>query len=213
MSNQVTLKAELGRKLGSGPTRRLRREGKIPGVVYGLGKDPVPVAVDYREARIALTGDAGINAVLNLDLGDHTEMCLVKDLQHHLLRGEVSHLDFLRVDPDEKTEVEVPVVLTGEAREVTQQDGMVDQTIFHLLVLSSPLDIPNEIVADISDLEIGDSIRVEDLVLPAGVEALHDMDEAVATAMVTRSTLEALAQDEAEEEAAEEAAEEASSED
>jgi len=207
MAQQVALKAETGRELGSKPSRRLRREGRIPAVVYGLSADPVSVSVDYSEARVALTGDAGLNALLNLDIDGDKQLCLVKDVQHHVVRDEVSHIDFIRVDPDAEMELEVPIVLTGEAREVMNENGMVDQALFAILISTKPTSIPNEIEVDISEMEIGDTIRVEDLVLPEGVSPAMSTEAAVATAMVTRSTLEAIQEEEeAEAEAEAEAA-------
>lgn len=191
MAQQVALKVVVGRELGTSSSRRLRREGMIPAVVYGMKTEPIPVAIPYAEARVALSTDAGLNALLNLEIEGTTELCLVKDLQRHVVRDEVTHIDFLRVDPNAAIELEVPLILTGEARAVTQVDGMVDQAMFSLAIATTPATIPNEIEFDVSDMEVGQSIRVEDLVLPAGVTALTP-DATVATALVTRSTLEAI---------------------
>jgi len=106
--------------------------------------------------------------------------------------------------------VDVPIVMIGEAKEVTDADGMVDQNLFSLTVNAAPDSIPNEFEVDISDLTIGDSLRVSDIVLPSGVTTDVDVEETVAGGMITRSTLEAMAADEAAEAealAAEEAAE------
>lgn len=204
MADQVALKAATGRELGSSSARRLRKEGKIPGVVYGLTADPVAVSLEYAEARKALTTDAGLNALLNLEIDGNAELCLVKDLQRHVVRDEVTHIDFLRVDPKARIELEVPLVLTGESREVANVSGIIDQTLFTITVATLPTTIPNEIVVDISDMAVGDSIRVEDLILPDGVEPAMRLGATVATAMVTRSTLEAIRAEEAAELAAEE---------
>lgn len=203
MADQVALTAATGRELGSSSARRLRREGKIPGVVYGLSAEPVPVSLEYGEARNALSTEAGLNALLNLEIDGNAELCLVKDLQRHVVRDEVTHIDFIRVDPNARIELEVPLVLTGESREVANVDGMIDQTLFTITVATLPTAIPNEIVVDISEMAVGDSIRIEDLDLPDGVEAAMAADAAVATAMVTRSTLEAMRAEEAAELAAE----------
>lgn len=194
---ELVLQAELGRELGSSATRRLRREDKIPGVLYGLGDEPVSVAVAYGELRAALSTDAGLNQLINLDLGGDKALSIVKELQRHPVRDEVIHVDFLRVDPNQELSVEVPIILEGEARKVTDESGMVDQTMFALEVLATPTTIPNELTVDISALEINESVRVADIVLPAGVRTEVDPDEAVAVGTVTRSTLEAMAADEA----------------
>ena len=115
------------------------------------------------------------------------------------MRRDVLHVDFIRVDPAREAVVDVPIVFVGEAEEVTNNDGMVDQNLFALTISSTPGNIPTEIEIDISALTIGDALRVGDLVLPEGVTTELDPDDAVAVAMITRSTLEAMA---AEEEAA-----------
>lgn len=196
MAQQVALKAETGRELGSSSSRRLRREGKIPAVIYGLDAEPTAISVDYREARVALTGDAGANALLNLAIDGADQLCLVKDIQRHVVRDEVTHIDFIRVDPNSNIEVEIPLVLVGEAKAVNNVSGMVDQALFSVVIATKPTSIPNEVEVDISEMEVGDTIRVEDLILPEGVSPAMRLQATVATAMVTRSTLEAMRQEE-----------------
>ena len=196
MAQQVALKAETGRELGSSSSRRLRREGRIPAVVYGLENDPLPVSVEYSEARVALTGDAGLNALLNLSIDGQDQLCLVKDIQRHVVRDEVSHIDFIRVDANADIETEVPLILIGESKAVANVSGMVDQALFSVVISTKPTSIPNEIEVDISEMEVGDTIRVEDLKLPEGVAPAMRLQATVATAVVTRSTLEAMRADE-----------------
>src|SRR6185312_7320530 len=164
---EITLPAHTGRSTGSRASRRLRGEGKVPATVYGLGTESVPVTVDWRELRHALTTDAGMNALINLEIDGHaSELTIVKELQRHPIRRSVLHVDFLRVSRDVAIEVDVPIVLRGEAEEVTRNDGVVDQVMFTLTVKAKPGSIPNELVADISGLTIGDAVRVSDLSLP-----------------------------------------------
>lgn len=198
---ELVLNAEVGRELGSSSTRRLRREDKIPGVVYGLGIDPVAVAVEYGELRQVLTTEAGLNALLTLKIEGESHLSIVKELQRHPARDLVMHVDFLRVDATQELSVEVPIVLQGEAKHVIEQDGMVDQTMFTLTVLATPTTIPNELTVDVSDLEINESIRVADITLPEGVRTEVDPEDAVAIGTITRSTMESMAA-EAEAEAA-----------
>ncbi|MFV2039711.1 MAG: 50S ribosomal protein L25 [Acidimicrobiales bacterium] len=200
---ELVLNAEVGRELGSSSTRRLRREDKIPGVVYGLGVDPVPVAVAYRELRQVLTTEAGLNALITLKIGTDSQLSIVKELQHHPARDQVLHVDFLRVDAKQELSVDVPIVLEGEAKNVTEQNGMVDQTMFMLTILATPTTIPNELTVDVSDLEINESIRVSDIALPGGVRTEVDPDETVAVGTITRSTMESMAADAASAEEAE----------
>jgi large subunit ribosomal protein L25 len=202
--SEIVLSAETTRETGTRSSRRLRREARVPAVVYGLSQDPVSIDVDWPDLRRALTTDAGVNAVIHLEFGGAKQMSIVKDIQRHPVRRDVIHVDFLRIDPKQDVTVDVPIVMVGEAKEVSDADGMVDQNLFSLTVNSAPDSIPNELEIDISDLVIGDSKRVGDIALPAGVTTDVDVEETVAVGMITRSTLEAMAADEAaEEEAAE----------
>jgi large subunit ribosomal protein L25 len=175
---EITLAAEVGRPLGSRSTRRLRTEGKIPGIVYGHGSEPVPVAVVGRELRIALSGESGSNTLLSLVAGDTTFLTLARAMQRHPVKGTVTHVDFQIVRRDEVIAAEVPINLTGEALEVQHGDGLVEQQLFALPVRARPSDIPSSIEVDITDLVIGGAIRVADLSLPSGVTT--DLDDEVA---------------------------------
>lgn len=204
--SDLLLAAETGRESGSRPSRRLRRTGRIPAVVYGLGADTVAISVDGPELRAALNTDAGLNALITLDVEGDKQLSIVTDLHRHPVRRDVLHIDFLRIDPDAEVLVEVPLVLFGEAKLVTQASGMVDQIIHNLAVTARPSDIPVEVRADVSDLEVGTSLRVSDIVLPAGVTPAGDADATFAVGVITRSTkeflrAERLAEEEAELEA------------
>jgi large subunit ribosomal protein L25 len=158
----------------------LRAEGRVPATVYGLGSDAVSVSVDWRELRGALTTDAGVNALINLEIDGHaSELTIVKDLQRHAIRRSVLHVDFLRVSRDVAIEVDVPIVLHGEAEEITRNDGVVDHMLFQLTIRAKPGAIPNEISVDISELSINEAIRVGDLTLPPGVETDADPEEPI----------------------------------
>lgn len=200
---EVVLPLELGRATGSGPSRRLRMQGKVPATVYGLGKEAVSVSVDYRELRGALSTEAGLNVVLNLDVAGLHEMALVKEMQRHPLRGDVTHVDFLRVEPDSDVAVEVPIHLTGQATAVLDINGIVERSLDTLRVLAKPRSIPNELVLDVSDLTVGDTLTVADLDLPPGVTSLVDESAPVVSGIITRSALEAAAEAEAAEAEAE----------
>jgi len=167
---------------GTRTARRLRAEGKVPGVVYGMGGDPVPLTVDWRELRAALVTEQGLNAIINLELDGDRTPTLVKEIQRHKVRRDVLHVDFIRVDLDKPVEVEVAIHLEGEAEAVTSENGVIDQVMTALLISAKPADIPAQIILDISALEIGSNLRVEDLVLPAGVTTPVDPEEAVVTA-------------------------------
>ncbi len=197
------LTAETGRTRGTRPSRRLRRTGRVPAVVYGMGDNPIAVSVDRADLRGALSTDAGLNALITLEVDGDRQLSIVKDLQRHPVRRDVLHVDFLRIDPDHEVEVDVPLVLIGEAKKVTQASGMVDQVMHQVPLLAKPSDIPTEVTADVSDLEVGSSLRVNDIELPAGVTPAGDPDATFAVGLITRSTKEYLRQQKALEEEAE----------
>jgi large subunit ribosomal protein L25 len=199
----IKLLAETGRPRGSRAAGRLRAAGKIPGVVYGHGSEPTPVAVDGRALRAALSTDAGLNALLNLDLGDGEKLAMAKDVQRHPVRGTVTHVDFLIVSRDEVVTADVSIVLVGDAVEVHRADGVVSHELFTLTIHAKPAAIPNQIEVDVSGMQIGDAIRVADLKLPAGVSTEVDGEAPIAVAQGPQ----ALEVEEPTEEAAEGAAE------
>jgi large subunit ribosomal protein L25 len=189
---EIVLAAEAGRATGSGPARRLRAQDRIPAVVYGADVEaPVSVSVARRELRAALTTEAGQNAIINLDVGGDRHLTIVRDLQRDPVRNTVVHVDFVTVNRDETLTIEVPIELVGEAVAVNREQGVVDHQMFTLTVQTKPGNIPNNITVDISEMVIGDSIRVSDLQLPSGVTTEVDPDEAVATAQVSRAAIEA----------------------
>jgi large subunit ribosomal protein L25 len=189
MADDIVLAAETGRPTGSSASRRLRAAGKIPAVLYGRGADPAPLSVDWRELRAALTTDKGLNALLTLQVGRKKTKAIVKELQRHPVRRDVLHVDFLAVDVDVAITTDVPIVLEGEAIKVLREQGIVDQVLSALVISAKPDAIPGHISVDVSDLEIGHTITVADLVLPADVTTEVDPDETVVTAQVTSLAL------------------------
>jgi large subunit ribosomal protein L25 len=183
---EITLEAEIGRPLGSAASRRLRAEGKIPGVVYGHGTEPVPVLVAGRDVRIALNGEAGTNALLSLKAGDTTYLAVARVLQRHPVRGTVTHIDFQIVRRDEVISADVPVILVGEALAVHNGDGLVDQQLLSLTVKATPGQIPTSIEIDITKLQLGGAIRVGDLKLPDGVTTDFDDEMAIVSGVAPR---------------------------
>lgn len=176
---EISLTAQAGRPAGSRHARRLRAAGQVPGVVYGHGITPLPVAVDARALRAALTSPAGSNALLAIQVDGTTHLTMAKELQRHPVRGTVTHVDFLVVRRDEVVGAEVPITLVGEADRVHRGDGVVDQQMFALAVRALPALIPDSIEVDLATLAIGQTVRVGDLALPQGVEAEADPEQAV----------------------------------
>ena len=187
--SEFVLPLEVDRALGSRPSRRLRREGKVPATVYGLFEEVVSVSVNYSDLRSALSTEAGSNAVLRLQYGEGDHLALIKEMQRHPIRGDVIHVDFLRVAPDVEVQVDVPVRLVGRAEAVEEVNGIVDQDLFELRVLAKPRSIPNDLRVDISDLAVGSSISVADMEFPDGVTCLLDGRTSVVSGIITRSAL------------------------
>ncbi|MGA7834323.1 MAG: 50S ribosomal protein L25 [Acidimicrobiales bacterium] len=172
--SQVTLHASTSRAQGSANSRRLRHQGAIPGVVYGHGVDPLPVSVNAKEFRTAVSGEQGLNAVITLDADGTTFTVMARELQRHPVRGTVSHIDFQVVDRNQEVVAEVPLHVIGDAVEVRHADWEVDQQAFSIEVRSRPDLIPHFVEVDITGLTVGGAIRVGDVVLPEGVEAAGD---------------------------------------
>jgi large subunit ribosomal protein L25 len=174
-------------EFGSARTRRLRARGSIPGIVYGHGVAPIPVEVDARELRGALSTEAGANALFDLDIaGDH-HLAIARELQRHPVRQSLSHVDFQVVLRDEIVPADVPVNLLGEALSVNRAGGTVEHLMLSIRVRAKPADIPVSLDIDISNLEIGDSLRVSDLHIPDEVAIDADPDTAIVVAHAPRA--------------------------
>jgi large subunit ribosomal protein L25 len=201
---EFKLRAEPGRPVGSASARRLRKDGRIPAVVYGRGVDAVPVTVNARDLRAALNTEAGVNAVLSLQVDSKSYLTMARELQRHPVRGSVVHVDFQVVDPNREVSAEVPISLVGEAVELHRSDGVLDQQLFALPVMARPADIPPHIEVDISQLVIGSAVRVGEIELPQGVRTELDAESVVAAGQPPRvQVVEGEAAEGAEGEAAE----------
>jgi large subunit ribosomal protein L25 len=185
--SETVLIAEAGRTTGSSESRRLRTADRIPGVVYGHGMDPLSVSVARRDLRVALSGAAGMNTILDLSVGGEVYPTLVKAIQRHPVKRNVQHIDFIQVDLNEEVTVNVPVRLEGEAKAVETGGGLVDVTMNVIEVKTTPRNIPDEIVVDISAMDMDTTIRVSDIVLPAGVTATADPEYPVVTVLTMRT--------------------------
>jgi len=187
--NVVPLTVETGRETGTGNARRMRAEGHLPATVYGLGIETVSVTVERAELRRALTTAAGGNALLQLSYGGEQHYALVKEVQRHPVRRDPIHIDFQRIDPEKPMDLDVPIVLVGEAKKVTTNGGMIEHVLQALRVSVRPDAIPNELLTDISELEVDESITVGDLKLPPGVTTELDETTLVVTAGLTRAAI------------------------
>jgi large subunit ribosomal protein L25 len=166
-------------------TRRLRRDGQIPGIIYGLGGDPVAFAVDARELRHAL---AGSGAVLELSIdGSRSEAAVVKEAQRDPVRGDLMHVDLLRVDLNQAIQAIVPVELTGaEDAPGVREGGVLEHITREVNVEALPNDIPDALTLDVSGLDVGGNATVADIPAPQGVRILDDPEAVVATVTAPR---------------------------
>ena len=179
MAKEVTLVADANRPVGKSAARKIRREGKVPAIVYGLGTDPTPVAVPTRDFEHILHGPSGINTLISLDLSGHEDLVLARQLVRHPVRHTLMHVDFIRVSRDIAVTAEVPIHLIGEAAGV-KEGGLLEQDTFTLSIEAKPGDLPNAIEADVSALKIGDQLTVADLELPPGVASAQEPGDLVA---------------------------------
>jgi large subunit ribosomal protein L25 len=165
-------------KLGSAESRRLRRKGLIPGVLYGRST-PVAIAVGERELRSALTGSGGSHVVLDVAIdGGSEHSAILKDFQRDKVRGSITHVDLQEVRLDQPIQTAVVVTLVGEAKG-TREGGVLQQVTTEVNVEALPLEIPQHLEADVSELGIGDTLRLAEVVVPEGVKLLDDPDEVV----------------------------------
>ena len=173
---QLNLRGFTGRAHGSRESRRLRREGAVPAIVYGHGLQPVSVAVDRRELHSALHTEAGLNALINLQVNGDEYLTVAREVQRHPVRGDIIHLDFIRISLDEPIEAEVPVEFTGIPVGVREGKGIVETPAASVVVSALPTNIPSHITIDITDLKVGDSARVADLPELPGVTYVSEPD-------------------------------------
>ncbi|MFN8028333.1 MAG: 50S ribosomal protein L25 [Acidimicrobiia bacterium] len=178
----ITLASEPRTELGSGPSGRLRKAGKVPAVVYGLGSDPVSISVPARELSHVLAGEAGANTLINLDVNGESVLTLARQIHRHPTRGEFVHVDFVRIRRDVAVSADIPVNLNGEPKGV-KDGGLLEQLLFSVTIEAMPGNIPVSIEHDITGLEIGEQVLIGGLALPDGVTT--PMDEAQVVVQVT----------------------------
>lgn len=166
--------------LGSAEARRLRRQGLIPGVLYGREK-PVAISIPERDLRTALTGAAGSNAVLDVVVDDgKTHASVLKEYQLDRVRGTITHVDLQEVRLDQPIHATVPLRLVGEAPG-TKEGGVLTQVVTELNVEALPLEVPASVDFDVSELHIGDSAHLSQVALPDGVTLLDDGETLLAS--------------------------------
>lgn len=173
MSESFIIEAELRTDLGKGASRRLRRTDKVPGVIYGAGKDPVSLMVSHNEMFHHLENEAFYSHILTLNVGKTKEKVILKDLQRHPAKPRITHFDFMRVDMNEILRVHVPLHFVNEdISKGVKAGGLVNHSMTDLHIACLPGILPEYIEVDIADLELDSSLHISDLKLPKGIEAV-----------------------------------------
>ena len=179
MAITATISAKERGGRGKGAARSARREGRIPGILYGHGEESVALSVDAIDLKKLVHSISVENTIVDLDLGgSEPYKVLIRELQRHPVRDEFVHIDFFHVAMDEKIQVEIPIVLVGTPTGVKNKGGVMDHQLRELEVFCLPSNIPEKIELDVSNLDIGDSIHVSDIQLE-DVEILTDLDRSV----------------------------------
>lgn len=182
MSETLTLSAETRDRAGKGASRALRREGRTPAVIYGGNEAPVAIHLEEKALNKALGTGHFFNSVVELTVDGQTLRTLPKDVAFHPVSDRPLHADFLRISKDSVVHVDVPVVFINEAKSPGLKKGGILNVVRHELeMICSPDSIPDDIIVDVSGYEVGDSIHISAVTLPAGVKPASDRDFTIAT--------------------------------
>lgn len=179
----IELNVEVRDKLGSAESRRIRKLGFIPGVLYGKDEKPIHLKVSLQSLQKVVS--RGENVIISLKVGHRTDgerkTVMIKEIQIDPVEDEIVHVDFYKVSLREEVTIKVPIETEGDAKGVKEKGGVLDQILRELEVKCLPKDIPEKITIDVSELDIGHSYTVEKLKIPAGVEVLTPIDSTVVT--------------------------------
>ena len=182
MSDDFDLIAELREDQGKGASRRLRREGKVPAIIYGGGRPSRPLAFDHNKVIKQLENESFYSSVLNIKVGEKSQAAILKDMQRHPAKRQIMHMDFQRIVEDQVIRMNVPIHFLNEeiAIGVKEGGGKVSRLMTEMEVVCLPKDLPEYLEIDIADLELDGLRYISDLPLPEGVEipALAQGDEA-----------------------------------
>jgi len=181
---KILLKSHIRERSGKKSGRRIRSEGKVPGILYGHKEDPISLVMDEHDIWEILHNASTENLIIQLDIEGvdlKDEITLLKEVQQHPVTGQILHIDLLRVYSDEKIDVNVPVETRGEPRGVKEEGGILYQAVRRLIINSKAADIPEVLIIDVSDLGIGDSIHISDIVKEyEQFDFVYDSDSTIA---------------------------------
>ncbi len=209
MTVEMRLDAHPRTETGRGAMRRLRRARRVPGVVYGAGKEPQPVALENDQLYRLLEEEAFFSTILKVQMGSETEQAIVKDLQRHPFKPLVQHIDLQRVREDQPITVHVPLHIHGEEQSPgVKKGGVLHHDLLDLEVVCLPKDLPPYIDVDVSSLKVGQAVHISELTLPEGVQSAalqqgEGHDAPVVSVQATRKTRGASSSDDEEAESSE----------
>jgi large subunit ribosomal protein L25 len=186
----ATLSATPRSDKGKGVARTLRRNGQVPAVIYGHSREAQSLAVPARELDRLLQHISAESTVVELSIDGRTSRTLIREIQRHPFKRMILHVDFQELVAGETVTVRIPLILVGVPAEVRSGGAIMDQTMRELEIEVDPVNMPNHIDVDVSELTIGHSIHVRDLKLPAGVTALVDEDASVVVIQAARAVTE-----------------------
>jgi large subunit ribosomal protein L25 len=190
MAQQVKLKAQKRTVIGRNAIKKIKKEGLVPGVVYGSQSEPMALQVDARELTNVLAHASSEHVLVELEIADGSQrtskLALIQEVQHNPLKRELLHVDFHAVSTTEKITSEVPIEAIGEALGVRTFGGLLEHSLRTLEVECFPQDLPDIVRVDVTNLNIGESLHVRDIPLPSGVEAMTDADLTVVSVVASR---------------------------
>lgn len=169
MPEIITLSAELRALAGKGPARATRRAGRIPGIVYGAGREPMPISLEPRELSRALARRGFFATLIDLQVNGSVERALPREVQYHPVTDKPLHVDFMRVAATSRVTVTVPAVFTNHEQSVGLRRGGILNIVRHGIELNCPVDgIPDHIIVSLDGLDIGDSVHISAVTIPEG---------------------------------------------
>ena len=172
MSEEFNLIAEMRDDQGKGASRRLRRQGKVPAIIYGAGREPRSLMFDHNKVLQQLEDPSFYSSILNIKVGDKSRAAIVKDIQRHPAKRRILHIDLQRIVEDEKIKMQIPIHYLGEEEAVGVKlgGGTVSKLMTELEISCLPKDLPEFLEVDISELELDQMLNVSDINLPEGTE-------------------------------------------
>ena len=201
MSEEFNLIAEMRDDQGKGASRRLRRQGKVPAVIYGAGRDPRNLMFDHNKVLRQLEDPSFYSSILNIKVGEKSRAAIVKDIQRHPSKKQIIHIDLQRIVEDEQIKMQIPIHYLGEEDAVGVKigGGTVTKIMTELEISCLPKDLPEFLEVDISELELDQMLNVSDISLPEGVEIsdiVKEQDQAIVSIQEIKEIIEEEIEDE-----------------